>query len=86
MARCRTPTSRCISWLYPFDPACAGMAVGFGFTTLTTNRAGNGQAKRLIRPGDVAAALRDATHGVRWEVRAGGATVYATACTAVTLD
>jgi hypothetical protein len=71
---------------YPFDPACAGTAVGFGFTTLTTNGAGNGRAKRLIRPADVPAELRDATHGVRWEVRAGGVTMYATACTAVPLD
>jgi len=63
---------------YPFDPACAGAAADFGFTTLTTNRAGNGRAKRLIRPADVPAELRGATHGIRWEVRAGSATVYAT--------
>jgi hypothetical protein len=71
---------------YPFDPACAGAAVSFGFTTLATNGAGNGRAKRLIRPADVPAELRDATHGIRWEVRTGGTTVYATDCTAVTLD
>ena len=71
---------------YPFDPACVGTAVGFGFTTLTTNGVGNGRAKRVIRPADVPAELRDATHGIRWEVRTGGATVYATDCTAVTLD
>ena len=47
---------------------------------------GQRTSKRLIRPADVPAELRGATHGVRWEVRAGGATVYATACTAVTLD
>ena len=71
---------------YPFDPACEGTAAGFGFTTLTTNGAGNGRAKRLIRPADVPGELRDATHGIRWEVRSGGVTVYATDCTAVTLD
>jgi len=71
---------------YPFDPACEGAPADFGFTTLTTNGAGNGRASRLIRPADVPAELRDATHGIRWEVRSGGATVYATDCTAVTLD
>jgi hypothetical protein len=71
---------------YPFDPACGGTPVAFGFTTLTTNGAGNGRAKRLIRPADVPAELRGATHGIRWEVRSGGATLYATDCTAVTLD
>jgi len=71
---------------YPFDPECEGTPAGFGFTTLTTNGAGNGRAKRLIRPADVPAELRDATHGIRWEVRTGGVTVYATDRTAVTLD
>jgi len=71
---------------YPFDPACEGTPAGFGFTTLITNGTGNGRAKRLIRPADVPAELRDATHGIRWEVRSGGATVYTTDCTGVTLD
>jgi hypothetical protein len=38
---------------YPFDPTCGGTAVDFGFTTLSTNGAGNGRAKRVIRPADV---------------------------------
>jgi hypothetical protein len=71
---------------YPFDPECAGAPTEFGFTTLITNKTGNGRAKRLIRPADVPVELRDATHGIRWEVRSGGATLYATDCTAVTLD
>jgi hypothetical protein len=71
---------------YPFDPMCGGTAVDFGFMPLSTNRAGNGRAKRVIRPADVPAELRGATHGIRWEVRIGGATAYATGCTAVTLD
>lgn len=71
---------------YPFDPTCSGAPVDFGFAPLTTNGAGNGTARRVFRPGDVPAALRDATHGIRWEVRSAGATLYATECSPVTLD
>jgi hypothetical protein len=71
---------------YAFDPVCEGAPTDFGFAPLTTNRAGNGQAKRVFRPNDVPAELRDATHGIRWEVRTAGTTVYETQCTAVTLD
>ena len=77
---------RCISWPTRSTPHAKGRPLGSRFTTLTTNGAGSGRAKRLIRPADVPAELRDATHGIRWEVRSGGATVYATDCTAVTLD
>ena len=71
---------------YAFDPACEGTPTDFGFAPLTTNRAGNGRAKRVFRPNDVPAELRDATHGIRWEVSTDGTTVYETRCTAVTLD
>jgi hypothetical protein len=71
---------------YPFAPGCEGSPTDFGFAPLTTNRAGNGRAKRVFRPGDVPPELRDATHGIRWEVVNAGTTVYATQCTAVTLD
>ena len=71
---------------YPFDPTCAGAAVPFGSTSLSTNRAGSGRARLRLTPADLPAELRDATHGVRWEVRIGTVTHYATACTAVTLD
>jgi hypothetical protein len=71
---------------YAFDPGCEGAPTDFGFAPLTTNRAGNGRAKRVFRPDDVPAELRDATHGIRWEVSTAGTTVYETQCTAVTLD
>ena len=71
---------------YAFDPGCEGAPSDFGSAPLTTNRAGNGRAKRVFRPNDVPAVLRDATHGIRWEVSTDGTTVYQTQCTAVTLD
>ena len=71
---------------YAFDPGCEGTPTDFGFAPLTTNRQGNGRAKRVFRPDDVPAELRDATHGIRWEVTSAGTTVYETRCTAVTLD
>ena len=71
---------------YAFDPGCEGAPSDFGSAPLTTNRAGNGRAKRVFRPNDVAAELRDAMHGIRWEVTTDGTTVYQTQCTAVTLD
>jgi hypothetical protein len=68
------------------DPGCdASTATNFGFTELTTNAAGNGTADRFIP--SVPDAIRNQTHGVRWEVRTiGGTLVYQTACTNVTLD
>jgi len=71
---------------YPFRPGCEGTPTDFGFASLTTNRVGNGRAKRVFRPADVPAELRNATHGIRWEIRTAGTTVYETQCTAVTLD
>jgi hypothetical protein len=68
------------------DPGCDGStATNFGFTELTTNAAGNGTADRFIP--SVPDAIRNQTHGVRWEVRTtDGTLVYQTACTNVTLD
>ena len=68
------------------DPGCdASTATNFGFTELTTNAAGNGTADRFIP--SVPEAIRNQTHGVRWEVRTtSGTLVYETACTNVTLD
>jgi hypothetical protein len=71
---------------YPFDPSCTSAPVDFGFVTLTTNGAGNGVARRTFHVSDVPLQLRDATHGIRWEVRSGATTIYATGCEAVTLD
>ncbi len=69
-----------------FDATCSNAPVLFGTTQLSTNGAGNGSAQLLIRPEDVPTAVRNATHGVRWEVWQGGTLAYRTACTSVELD
>ena len=68
------------------DQGCdSTTAENFGFTELSTNARGNGTADRFIP--SVPEAIRDQTHGVRWEVRTtGGTLAYQTACTNVTLD
>jgi hypothetical protein len=71
---------------YPFDTDCSGPPADFGFTPLETNGVGNGSADRVIRPGEVPTELRDATHGVRWEVTRSDTVRYETDCNAVTLD
>jgi hypothetical protein len=69
-----------------FDGTCSNAPVVFGTTQLATNGAGNGAAQLVIRPEDVPPAVRNAIHGVHWEVWRGGTLVYRTACTSVTLD
>jgi hypothetical protein len=69
-----------------FDDTCSNAPVLFGKTPLGTNAVGNGTAQLLIRPEDVPPAVRNATHGVHWEVWRGGTLAYRTACTSVTLD
>ena len=68
------------------DPGCDGStATNFGSTPLTTTAVGNGTADRFIP--SVPDAIRNQTHGVRWEVTTlGGTLVYRTDCTNVTLD
>jgi hypothetical protein len=68
------------------DPGCdASSATNFGSTDLTTNARGNGTADRFIT--SVPAAIRNQTHGVRWEYRTfSGTLAYQTSCTTVTLD
>lgn len=69
-----------------FDETCSNVPVLFAATGLGTNGAGNGTAQLVIRPEDVPPAVRNATHGVRWEVWRGATLAYKTACTSVTLD
>lgn len=71
------------------DPGCDGStATNFGSTELPTNGAGNGTADRFIP--SVPDAIRNQTHGVRWEVTMRindvDTLVYKTDCTNVTLD
>jgi hypothetical protein len=69
-----------------FDASCSSTPVPFRSTALDTNGAGNGSAQLLLRPEDVPTAVRNATHGVHWEVWRDGTLAYKTACTSVTLD
>ena len=69
-----------------FDDTCSNAPVVFAATSLGTNGAGNGSAQLLIRPEDVPSAVRNATHGVHWEVWRSGTLAYRTACTSVELD
>lgn len=71
---------------YPFDTDCSDPPTDFGFAPLGTNGVGNGSADRVFRPGDVPPEIRDATHGIRWEVTRNGAVQYETDCNVVTLD
>ncbi|MBD0282229.1 MAG: hypothetical protein ICV69_08560 [Thermoleophilaceae bacterium] len=72
---------------FPFDSDCSGDNGVFAsdVATLTTNRSGNARGDLFVRPEEVAGL--EGVHGVKWTVQnAGGALVYRTACTAVTLD
>jgi hypothetical protein len=69
-----------------FEPDCAGPAVPFLEVPISTNAAGNGQAKApTIPPGAVEGLAGE--HGVNWIVYDdGGTAVYETGCEDVVLD
>jgi hypothetical protein len=72
---------------FPFDSDCGGDNGVFAsdVATLTTNRSGNARDDVFVRPEEVAGF--EGVHGVKWTVHNdGGALVYQSACTAVTLD
>ena len=69
-----------------FDATCSNAPLLFAATRLGTNGAGDGSAQLLVRPEDVPAAVRNATHGVQWEVWRDGTLAYRTARTSLTLD
>ena len=79
-------TYQVVLLLYPFSTSCAGEPVVIPTAQLSTNGSGNGKAQVFFRPSDVGASLRNATHGIRWQVTTGGAAVYETDCSSVTLD
>jgi hypothetical protein len=79
-------TYQVVLLLYPFSPSCAGEPAVIPTAQLSTNGSGNGKAQVFFRPSDIGASLRDATHGIRWQVTTGGAAVYETDCSSVTLD
>ena len=73
-------------FVHLFDPTCSSAPVLFASTRLETDEKGDGSVEIVVRPEDVPSAVRNATHGVHWEVMQGQELVYRTACTAVTLD
>jgi hypothetical protein len=69
-----------------FDPICEDPAVPFMFVAISTNAAGNGQAKADTIPPEAVAGL-EGEHGVNWIVYDDeGTAVYETGCEDVTLD
>ena len=71
---------------YLFDTSCSVPPTDFGSEPLQTNGVGNGRADRFFRPTDVPPAIREASHGIRWQVTSNGTVLYETGCNAVTLD
>ena len=71
--------------VFPLDPTCSGAFVAVPAATFTTNRAGNGHGDVAFTPAD-AAGLRNATHGIIWNVSDSYGIAYATGCQVVTLD
>jgi len=73
--------------LYVLDPTCSGSAVPVPETTFTTNAAGNAVGTLTFDLATVDAfGIRNATHGVTWEVVGTNGDTYVTDCSAVTLD
>ena len=73
---------------FVFDPGCddGGFVFSSPVGSITTNPAGNGSNRVVVRPEEIPASLVGA-HGVLWTVTEGsGAIRYQTACTTVTLD
>jgi hypothetical protein len=73
--------------IFAFDPTCTGTAAVVPTASITTNVAGNGRADAVLRPSDVPAELRNATHGVIWTISdSSGAIIFRSGCEVVTLD
>jgi hypothetical protein len=72
--------------IFPLSTSCAGSPIAIPTAQLSTNASGNGKAQVFFRPADVPPALRGGTHGLIWQLSAGGSVVYETSCSPVTLD
>jgi hypothetical protein len=72
--------------IFPLRTSCAGSPIAIPTAQLSTNASGNGKAQVFFRPADVPPALRSGTHGLIWQLSAGGSVVYETSCSPVTLD
>lgn len=65
------------------DTSCSKPFATIPEATLTTNRAGNGEAGFTFAPSQAPPA---GTYNLQWTVLTGGAVAYRTACTSVALD
>jgi hypothetical protein len=73
--------------VFAFDPTCTSNAVVVPTASITTNVAGNGRADAVLRPSDVPAVLRNATHGVIWTIsNSSGTVIFRSGCEVVPLD
>ena len=72
--------------VFAFDPTCTGTAAVVPTASITTNVAGNGRADAVLRPSDVPAVLRNATHGVIWTISNSSDTIFRSGCEVVPLD
>lgn len=68
-----------------FDPTCSSRPSQFASARFRTDSEGSGQADLSIRTEDVPAAVRNAAHGLRWEVARDDVSLYRTECASVEL-
>ena len=71
--------------LYPGSPTCAGTPIALPTTTVTPNRAGNGNA-RFTFPAGPPTGLEGAVHGIRWILTGPQGVDYQTGCHPLTID
>jgi hypothetical protein len=70
---------------YALDPSCSSAPLTFPTAQLTTNGAGNGQA-RVTFPAGRPSPLAGTTSGIRWQLTGPGGAAYETGCHPLTLD
>ena len=71
--------------LYVADPTCSSAPLAFPTAQVTTNGAGNGNA-RFTFPAGPPSPLAGIAHGIRWELSTPAGVAYATDCAVLTLD
>lgn len=71
--------------LYPFDPTCSTAPVFLPTAQLTTNGAGNGNA-RFTFPAGPPSPLTGPTHGILWQVIGPTGVAYETDCYPLVID
>jgi hypothetical protein len=71
--------------LYPLDPTCSSTPIVVPTTQLTTNGAGNGNA-RFTFPAGPPSPLAGPEHGIRWVLTGPSGPAYDTACAVLELD